>query len=216
MRSIFLSASIPVKERDAKYIKTVDVTSIRDSVLALVEVCLNNDIRIIWSGHPAITPLVYQAINQLTNNNDMSDYHSADKSIIQKYVRLFQSDYFRDNYPKDNEFFENIIFTECCEDRSKSLLLLRERMIESEVFFAGVFIGGMDGVEEEYLLFKEKHPKAICLPIASTGAAAEIIFNRNRDNCNFPDELCTNYAYNALFYKYLAFRSNDNRQGATS
>lgn len=211
MKSIFLSASIPVKERDAKYLETVDVTSIRDSVLALVEVCIKNNIKIVWGGHPAITPLVYQAVKQISKNDDSPDYHFANKTIIQKHVRLFQSDHFRNNYPKDNEFFENITFTECCEDRSKSLMLMRQRMIESEDFLVGVFIGGMEGVEEEYLLFKEKHPNALCLPIASTGAAAEIIFNSNRDNCNFPDELCTNYAYNALFYKYLVFINNDNR-----
>ncbi len=35
------------------------------------------------------------------------------------------------------------------------------------------FIGGMEGVEEEYKMFIRKHPHAIILPIASTGAAAK-------------------------------------------
>ena len=40
IKNIFLSASIPVEERDRKYIETADVIAIRDSVIALASVIL--------------------------------------------------------------------------------------------------------------------------------------------------------------------------------
>jgi SLOG cluster3 family len=43
-------------------------------------------------------------------------------------------------------------------------------------FHAGVFIGGMEGVIEEFALFREVHPTAKIWPIASTGAATLDIY----------------------------------------
>ncbi len=35
LKNIFLSASIPLKERDEKYFNTADIIAIRDAVIAL-------------------------------------------------------------------------------------------------------------------------------------------------------------------------------------
>ena len=53
-------------------------------------------------------------------------------------------------------------------------------------------------------MFKELHPKALTLPIASTGAATKIVF----DNLPINDEAkheryFTDYGYMSLFQKYL-------------
>ena len=40
MKNIFLSASIPLPERDEKYIGTADIIAIRDAVIALTTVVL--------------------------------------------------------------------------------------------------------------------------------------------------------------------------------
>ena len=61
----------------------------------------------------------------------------------------------------------------------------------------------MDGIEVEFNMFKEYHPKAILLPIASTGAATKIVY----DNL-FPEDLknerfLKDYGYMSLFQKYL-------------
>jgi len=203
MKSIFLSASIPLKDRDPKYYNSTDVIAIRDAVLALVEVCLKNNIRIVWGGHPAITPLVYQSIKQQKIGNDSMNYHELEKSFIQKYIRLFQSDWYSGKFPKDNDFFENITFTQSGRDVLTSLEIMRDSMLSSEDFVAGVFIGGMEGVEKEYRLFSQKHPNAICIPVASTGAAAAIIYNTYKQIRHFDRDLLCNYAYNSLFCKYL-------------
>ena len=57
MNYIFLSASIPVKDRNPKYFTTVDVLAIREAIRALVTVVLPKTI-LVWGGHPAIIPII--------------------------------------------------------------------------------------------------------------------------------------------------------------
>ena len=64
MKNIFLSASIPLPERDSKYIDTADIIAIRDAVIALTTVVLPHH-RLVWGGHPSITPLVYYVMKKL-------------------------------------------------------------------------------------------------------------------------------------------------------
>lgn len=194
MKSIFLSASIPVAERDARFMETVDVIAIRDAVIELVKVCINNQIRIVWGGHPAITPLVYEAISA-NGRNDRPE------TLIHEYVHLFQSRFFEKYFPADNNRFNNVFIVESEATREQSLLAMRRKMLSAEKFIAGVFIGGMEGVEAEYQLFAELHPQALLMPVASTGAAALSLYLANKQK--FDSDLIDNYAYNSLFCKYL-------------
>lgn len=202
MKRIFLSASIPLENRDKIYYSSADVTAIRDAVLALVKVCLTDDIRIVWGGHPAITPLVYQAIKQYTDKQDSSDYFELEKDIIKKYVTIYQSDYYKDQFPPDNAYFDNIVSIPAEDTEESSQKKMREVMLDND-FVAAVFIGGMDGVVKEYEMVVEKHPDIPCLPIASTGAAAKIVYERERQRKQIPEDLLTNYAYKSLFHKLL-------------
>ena len=74
-------------------------------------------------------------------------------------------------------------------------------MLKSEKFYAGIFIGGMEGVEEEYAMFRDIHPRAIMLPVASTGAASLIIFRRGLNQ--FVPDMETDLAYPSLFRRLL-------------
>lgn len=187
LNNIFLSASVPLPERDPKYYKTADLIAIRDAVLALATIVLPK-YRLVWGGHPSITPLIYYVLQKMDVN-------------IHEHVTLFQSKYFEKYFPEDNNRFNNVILTENLGDKISSLRLMRESMFASYEFKAGIFIGGMDGVEEEYDMFKISQPDALVLPIASTGAAAKIIY----DNLKNPisDQFEKNYAYMSLFQNYL-------------
>jgi hypothetical protein len=116
--------------------------------------------------------------------------------------RLFQSHFFDGRMPEDNVAFESVIKTPTTGQEDSSIRLMRETMLKSEGFAAGIFIGGMEGVEEEFTMFRELHPKAPVLPIASTGAAALRIFDRTKI---YPADLKTDLAYPSLFRKHLAF-----------
>ncbi|QUB89204.1 hypothetical protein [Prevotella denticola] len=188
IKNIFLSASIPLQERDPEYIETADIIAIRDAVIALTTVVLPSH-RLIWGGHPSITPLVYHVMEKLNLN-------------IQEHITLYQSMFFEKYFPKDNNKFDNIVLTDIVEgDRERSLLHMRNRMLGESEFVAGIFIGGMEGVEEEYDMFIKKHHNAIILPIASTGAAAKKIYDERFTDKN--ERLVKDYAYMSLFQKYL-------------
>jgi hypothetical protein len=190
LKNIFLSASVPLPERDPKYIDTADIIAIRDAVIALTTVVLPHH-RIIWGGHPSITPLIYYVMEKL----DLD---------IQNHLVIYQCKLFEKFFPEDNNKFKNIILTDIIEnDRDKSLLHMRERMLSEFEFSAAVFLGGMEGIEIEYGMFKGKHPEAIILPVASTGAAAKIIFETMLPKEEKHERFLKDYGYMSLFQKYL-------------
>ena len=189
VKNIFLSASVPLPERDPKYIGTADIIAIRDSVIALATTVLPKH-RLVWGGHPSITPLIYYVMQKLNLN-------------IQNHVLLYQSLFFKDKFPPDNNKFENIVFTENVGDVHSSIQHMRNRMFSENKFSAAIFIGGMDGIEVEYNMFIKYHPDALILPIASTGAAAKLVYDNQ-----FPEELknerfLKDYGYMSLFQKFL-------------
>lgn len=180
---IFLSASIPDPKRNEKYFMSSDVIAIRDSVRALASVVIPKS-NLIWGGHPAITPLIRYVMSTMEVN-------------VQSHITLYQSDFFREMFPDDNEYFENVVITRNLRDRDKSLLEMRTRMFQENEFVAGIFIGGMEGVELEYDMFRRIHPNAKLFPVASTGAAAKFIY----DSMDVKPEraLVDDFAYMSLF-----------------
>lgn len=122
---------------------------------------------------------------------------------IQEHVRLYQSLWFSDKFPVDNNKFENIVFTERKESVAASIEHMRIRMFSENAFSAAVFIGGMNGIEDEYKMFNTKHHNAVLLPVASTGAAARIVYETLLPQ-NFRNlRLEKDYAYMSLFQDLL-------------
>lgn len=158
MSAIFLSASVPDEGR-GNYHKTADPFLIQCAVRELV-IAVIRDRQIVWGGHPAITPMIWRICEDL--NVDYS-----------KMVVLYQSRFFKDQFPKENKRFRNVQFIEKVNgDLEASLLRMRTAMLSREDLDAGVFIGGMEDVEDEYRLFKQFHPAAKVLPVAAPGGAA--------------------------------------------
>ena len=186
LKTIFLSASIPLPSRHERYADTADVLAIRDSITALASL-LSRPYRLVWGGHPSITPIINFVIQRLG-------------LPIQSRMTIYQSLYFQDKFPKDNDEFENIRTVDRLADRESSLREMRKRMLTDQGFDVGVFIGGMEGVEEEFELFKKYQSQAVLLPMASTGAAAKHIYERY----GFTDDrLLNDYAYTSLFKELL-------------
>ena len=215
MKNIFLSASIPLPERHLKYYETADIIAIRDAVIALASIALPQH-RIIWGGHPSITPLIYYVvertiINNLERENWELPLSEREKELvnkelkgkIQNHVTLYQSLYFKDRFPEDNEKFENIVFTENVGDIHSSIQLMRSKIFYDNKFSAAIFIGGMDGIEVEYNMFREYHPDALLLPIASTGAATKIVYDNLLPEEFKNERLVKDYGYMSLFQKFL-------------
>ncbi|MGR5463224.1 hypothetical protein ACPV5G_09705 [Photobacterium damselae] len=194
--SIFLSASVPDPKRAPEFANSSNSVAITSAVRALVHVTLGRRV-LVWGGHPAITPMIKIVAEEME-----IDYG--------KWVRLYQSQYFEDQFPEDNQAFKNVIYTENIENNlEKSLLHMRERMFEENNFRAAVFIGGMGGIIEELNLFQKYQPDKDIIPVISTGGAslqvAELT-NKQDDS-----ELCNELDYVRLFHHRLGISTREIR-----
>ena len=170
MSAIFLSASIPVVGRGT-YFETADPFLIQSAVREFVVAVIGHR-QIVWGGHPAITPMIWTICEDLN-----IQYAEA--------VVLYQSRFFEDAFPEENRRFGNVHLVDAIAgDREASLLRLREAMLSRRDLAAAVFVGGMDGVEVEYSMFKKFHPDATALPVAAPGGAARLLAERLRDRNN--------------------------------
>jgi hypothetical protein len=188
---VFLSASVPLPSRDAKYFNTADVIAIRDAIRALTIVVVEQRIQLVFGGHPAITPMIRLQIAQTGRP-------------VGELVVMFQSRYFERDFPKDNVAFEHVELVDAVpNDRQASLKHMREAML-AEPFKIGIFIGGMEGVEEEYTMFRNLQPSVAAFPIASTGAAAAILFDGNTDLQREHPELRDELSYLTLMRNLIS------------
>jgi SLOG cluster3 family len=106
--AIFLSAGVPDPKRGPEFAKTADTVAITAAVCALVHVTLGRRL-LVWGGQPAITPMIWVVAEGLG-----LQYGS--------WVKLYQSRYFKDEFPEDNVRFQNVTFIDDVErDREKSL-----------------------------------------------------------------------------------------------
>lgn len=193
--AIFLSAGVPDLQKSSNHGSTADIVAITAAVSALIYVTLGRRV-LIWGGHPAITPMIWVVAQDIG-----IDYAS--------WVQLYQSRYFKDEFPEDSERFHNVIYTDSFDgDRERSLLSMRERMFTDNGFKAAVFIGGMGGIKEEYNLFRHLQPKGDILPIASTGGAAfDLALKTGLNNGDMANDL----DYVSLFHNRLGISARENR-----
>lgn len=185
--AIFLSAGVPDPRRGPQYAKTADTVAITAAVSALIHVTLGRRL-LVWGGQPAITPMIWVVAEGLG-----IDYAS--------WVRLYQSKHFADEYPEDNQRFQNVIYTDdVSHDREQSLRKMRERMFSDFNFTAAVFIGGMGGIVQEFDLLQQMQPQATLLPVISTGGAVHDIAQRMGST---PSDLRDDLDYVAVFHRHL-------------
>jgi hypothetical protein len=164
MSAVFLSASVPVIGRGNFY-ETADPFLIQSAVREFVTVALGRRL-LVWGGHPAITPMVWAVCEDLGV--------SYAKSVV-----LYQSKYFADVFPEENKRFGNVEYIDAVpDDREASLLRMRKQMLSRGDLSEAVFIGGMEGIVEEYTLFTQIHPKAKILAVPAPGGAARQLAER--------------------------------------
>lgn len=176
-RHVFLSASFPSGERGEKF-QPYDAAAVADAVAAVVRAIFAMDGRVVFGGHPTITPLVLMIGSEFK---------------LKERVDIFQSKLFEDKItPETRMLIDSGIgclhWTRRCEipvaSRSPALMqkeilngslaLMREEMLNSirRSAAAAVFVGGMEGISEEYKYCKKMLPQVPKIPIAGPGGAA--------------------------------------------
>ena len=158
MSAVFLSASVPVLGRGTFFERT-NPHLIQLAVREFVTTVLGRKL-LVWGGHPAITPMVWAICEDL-------GVSYAEAAV------LYQSRFFEDQFPVENALFKNVRFTDADPaGRPESLATMRRQMFQDTEFDAAVFIGGMEGIFDEYAMLIEFQPKVHILPVAAPGGAA--------------------------------------------
>lgn len=210
--SIVLSASVPevrdpaafepadrqrVAEINRDYAQDARPERIRAAVAALTRVALNRGVRLVFGAHPTISPMMLQAAR---------DMKADEESIL-----VFQSDAYRPILPQSTLSLANwsrgrLILIQALPEAPfvptpgpqalrrldpfpNSLRFMRELMISVPGVLGAVFIGGMNGVEDEADLFAQRHPSLPRYALGSTGSAAARLLQRYpaRFHGNLPD-----------------------------
>lgn len=193
--AILLSAGVPdirphtadmtVAEREymhalcTRYIQMSQPAAIRSAVLEITKTALRRKVQLIFGAHPMISPTVL----------DVARNTGAGAASI----LIFQSEFFAGQIPGSTLDLANwsagrLFFTprqhasRDYEARTRSLTTMRTLMVSPNNLLGAIFVGGMDGLEEEARLFQSTHQKLPCYAIASTGSAALDLFNRGSRN----------------------------------
>lgn len=183
---IFLSASVPTPQRE--FYGTENIFAIREAIIAFTAVCVQYGIRFYFGGHPAITPLVWNVAMQNVKQG-------------MPLIDIYQSKIFGEDIPKEVRDFNNVHFTEAVNGNIKeSVNAMREQMFSENPTECAIFIGGMNGILEEYDMLHAKQPQAKCYAFASTGGASEKLYNIIG---NHNDLLEKSYAYTSIFRDLL-------------
>jgi SLOG cluster3 family len=189
--ALLLSASVPYLRKELaeatpdekaqqfainqRYLSTSQPERIRLAVKELTESALMRGMRLVFGAHPAISPMVLEAARTIA---------AADDSIL-----IFQSVIFRKELPNSTLELADwskgrLIFTpermgpRPMDRRRLSLTQMRTLMAQPRTLQGAVFVGGMEGTEEEAAIFRTEQGERPRYAIASTGSAALEMFNR--------------------------------------
>lgn len=160
-RHVFLSASFPSGERGDE-VRPFDASGIADAVTAIVREVLSSEGKLLFGGHPTITPLVQMIGTELR---------------VQKAVDIFQSLWFREQITTETwrlaeSDVGTIHWTRRCTSLEESLEEMRRQMFRFVSPVGAVFVGGMSGIWAEYELVGRILPGVPRIPFAGPGGAA--------------------------------------------
>lgn len=191
--AVFLSASVPQPGR--RGFESFDPVLVASAVNAFVEVVLGRRL-LVWGGQPAITPIIWEAARRLDVPYERS-------------VVLYQSAFFKDRYPQANLRFDNWVEVPAVEgDQRASLKLMRERMFGDHSYEAAVFIGGMEGVIDEFEILQGLAPDATLVPLAAPGGVSRDLFDRVE---GLPHEMRNRTDFTYWLYRILQIDPSEPR-----
>lgn len=191
--AVFLSASVPQPGR--RGFESFDPVLVNSAVHAFVEVVLGRRL-LVWGGQPAITPMIWEAARRLGIRYESS-------------VLLYQSAFFRGRYPEANIQFDNWVEIAAVEnDMHASLTHMRERMFSDHHYEAAVFVGGMEGVIDEFDALRDRAPGARLIPLPAPGGVARDLFERVE---NLPGEMRMRTDFTYWLYHLLGIDPSEPR-----
>lgn len=194
-RAVFLSASVPSRARAERYHVVPGAgPQLEEAALRVAGAVFQAGGTLVFGGHPSISPLIGYlcAQYQLPEPAEAAIAARTLRESTGPRVVLWQSEAFRDTWAEpsrrlatmpgvtvrwtpaiDGELFDTSrLGSPQCQ---KSLAHMREAMIEATAPVAMVAIGGMEGIEDEFEIFRKLRETAPVYALPSTGGAARIL-----------------------------------------
>jgi hypothetical protein len=208
-----------LKQANRAYLDAAEPVRIRSAVVALTRTMLLRGVRLVFGAHPSISPMVLDTARDIAlyrnEQRSESDSRMAPRAVssalaAKARVLIFQSAFFERELPQSTLQLASwqagvLVLTRAVaggttgEARMSSLMRMRELMVSVPDLRAAIFIGGMEGVEEEARLFRQHAPARPMYAIASTGSAARNLWNhepkRYSGTLPSPDVLQDNPSY---------------------
>lgn len=229
MRPVFLSASEPYPTRDREYWDSQHLANIRAAIRALCAQVLPHR-PLVFGGHPAITPLVRSIAQRIHHDQQQNEPDAPAPIVLTFRSRLYGDDRAGAIMTDAHDEYGSVV-PPTAGRRNMSLLRMRyemlgrpgmsfgaplsipdaeglgaarHRALETLDYAAGVFVGGMEGVEREFRIFRSFHPNTPVFPIATSGAAAARLLPEISDMPKpLHDALKEQTAYSVLFQQVL-------------
>ena len=166
--SVFISASIPDPTRWSGDFDPLEIT---DAVVAVARTLLTAGYQLVTAAHPTIAPLLLYVAAEL----DLADNRN---------VSIYQSRLFENDLPAATLRFEELGVGRIVRTRAEpgdepepgrwdeSLRVMRQQMLLETRPIAAVFIGGMEGISEEFTLFNRLEPGGATYALGKPGGAA--------------------------------------------
>jgi len=170
-KTVFVSASIPDPVR---WTGQVDPLEITDAVVSMARVFLTAGANLVTAAHPTIAPLLLYVAAELP-----PEYGQQ--------IITYQSDLFEDVLPPATRRFQDekigrFVWTPAAPNERpepghwhESLAIMRREMLEQSCPSAAVFVGGMEGIRDEFALFADLCPHAPTYPIGRPGGEARTL-----------------------------------------
>jgi hypothetical protein len=214
-RFVFLSASFPSGDRAERF-PGHGPAEVADATTAIVRGVLTAGGQLVFGGHPTITPLVLLVAGEMRGRPNSPSPPAGDPGAgSEPSIQVFQSDVYRDSVTDETRRLEElgygrIVWTEAAEGESpresvRSLRHMREQMLESCQPIAGFFVGGMEGIHEEYQLALDMLGRDFrAFPVHGAGGAAQELAPAGPVPEDVAEILHTSTSYPALVHAALA------------
>lgn len=187
--TVFLSASIPDPQR---WSGNADPLAITDAVVAFARTFMTAGARLVTAAHPTIAPLLLYVAAELPDRRS-------------RLIVTYQSEVFQDVLPAATQRFRDEGIGEFnwtpavpgeqplpgeCEG---SLELMRRRMLGESKPSAAAFVGGMEGIPQEFSIFTALYPDAPTYAAGKPGGEAQALVERS------PSSLQGELMHSAIF-----------------
>jgi|GEM_PF-717515 len=169
-RSVFLSASIP--EKRSSY-PEFEKREIIDAVVAFSRATLDSGGRLVFGGHPTISPLILHVATQERRRIGSQEH----------LVDVYQSRWFEDVIPEctrrlvgleevPGAQIAKLYYTPRMSTEKESLEEMRRIMLIERNPCCAIFIGGKDGIIEEFDMFTRYYTSRPVYCIGSPGGSS--------------------------------------------